>query len=493
MRCGNKIWGWLLGLGAVASLADAGRAQTPAQVPALNVERAVMTALQNNPDLAVARKNLGIAQAGIVIARTYPFNPVWQQYVFYTGGPASAGITGRVSFNENVRLDLELRGQGQIRQGAAQAALSRVEWEVAGQELLVAVRTVRAYQTLAYRQDKVRVLEDMVRVQEEVVSRVTALEKQGLLKPADKILAEVDLAEARAAIAPARALQVAAWTELRRVLGVEGAMPPVQAALEPVPDLSADGLEQLARQRRPDLHALEMVIVEADQRVRLEIANRFGNPSIGPSVNYNETRVYFMGAWILYQLPVLNTRRGDILQRQAERDRAVADAHRLGVQIGYDVEVARERLGQARQWVEHFTSDTLPALKKAAEKLEELFKANEVGVLQPLDAQRRLLRARDSYLDALWELHMARADLVAAVGDLNLIVGTPAPAAPCPAPPGPPVRQLPPPAPVVQPVQHVAPAARPTLSLQPSRPARAEFEPPVVVPPALLPPVRHGD
>ena len=51
-----------------------------------------------------------------------------------------------------------------------------------------------------------------------------------------------------------------------------------------------------------------------------------------------------------------------------------------------------------------------------------LFAAGEpsVDVLRLIDARKRLLRARDGYLDALWELSQARADLAAAVGDIEL-------------------------------------------------------------------------
>jgi outer membrane protein TolC len=40
-----------------------------------------------------------------------------------------------------------------------------------------------------------------------------------------------------------------------------------------------------------------------------------------------------------------------------------------------------------------------------------------VDVLRVIDVRRKLLRARDSYLDALWAVSQARADLLAATGE----------------------------------------------------------------------------
>ncbi len=447
--------GWRIGLATLIALSGSAQGQTPPGAPTslppvqpamqagLTIERAVALALERNPDLAVVRTQRGVASASVVIARTYPFNPVWQSYYFGTGGPTSAGITSRFAFQENFRLDLELRGQGKIRREAAQATLSRTEWEIATQELIVAVRTIRAFYTLLYRQEKVRVLEEMVRVQEEAIKRVQRLIDQGPLRPSDLLLARGDLVETQAAVGPARALLVAAWNDLRRQLGLEGDDPQAQGALDTAaPEADSPGLEHLAHERRPDLRALQMVLAEAEQRVRLEIANRYGNPSLGPAINYNETRVTFTGAWLIYQLPVLNTRRGDIMQRQAERDRAMADERRLQVQVGQDVQAARDRLREARKWVHFYAAESLPVLQKAADTLDRLFAEGEpnVDVLRPIDARRRLLRARDMYLDALWELAQARADLAAAVGDFTLAL--------CPGVEGPPARPtLLPPAP----------------------------------------------
>ena len=55
-----------------------------------------------------------------------------------------------------------------------------------------------------------------------------------------------------------------------------------------------------------------------------------------------------------------------------------------------------------------------------------------------LDVRRKLLRARDTYLDALFELSQARVDLAAAVADLSLAACNPPPVeAPAAAPDSP--------------------------------------------------------
>ena len=46
----------------------------------------VRFAVESNPLLAAIREQRGVAAAGVVIARTYPFNPLLQSFVLGDGG-----------------------------------------------------------------------------------------------------------------------------------------------------------------------------------------------------------------------------------------------------------------------------------------------------------------------------------------------------------------------------------------------------------------------
>src|SRR3954453_14152231 len=95
-------------------------ALAPAGPPVLPMDAAVRFALEHNPQLAVARTQRGLAQAGVVLARTYPYNPVYNGVILGVSGPDVANHV----FNEHyVVQQLEIRGQGRQRRAAAAAAL----------------------------------------------------------------------------------------------------------------------------------------------------------------------------------------------------------------------------------------------------------------------------------------------------------------------------------------------------------------------------------
>jgi hypothetical protein len=58
--------------------------------------------------------------------------------------------------------------------------------------------------------------------------------------------------------------------------------------------------------------------------------------------------------------------------------------------------------------------------------MQQLFIKGDPGVdvLRVVDLRRKLLKARDGYLDALWEVTQARADVAAAVGDPTQALAT---------------------------------------------------------------------
>ena len=53
-------------------------------------------------------------------------------------------------------------------------------------------------------------------------------------------------------------------------------------------------------------------------------------------------------------LPVLNTHRGDILQRQAEQTKAMLELRQLEVLVEQDLQAALAKLHKARTWAETY-------------------------------------------------------------------------------------------------------------------------------------------
>jgi outer membrane protein TolC len=389
----------------------------------VNLDAAVSWALRYNPELAVQRQQRGIAAAKVLIANTYPFNPILENRIQGAAGPVSAGITNSVPLEHLILWEMEVRGQGKLRRQGAAAGLSRTDWEIARQEQLLIARVLAAFSTWLYRDEKLRLFVETQSFNDQLVEDVRGLMKAGKLHANDLILAQTEAEAVRDLVESAREARVAARYDVFRVLGIVGGTFQLQGTLAVPPlALTAQAMQETALQSRGDLLARQAAIAEAEANLRLARANRFGNPTVGPVYVLDPSRVSAIGIQLNVPLPVATLHRGDIAQRDAERTLAVLDLRQTETLVRQDVQSAAARLAAAQTRAEIYRTRILPGLRKADEDMEQLFRAGAPGVdvLRVLDVRRRLLTARDSYLDTLWRVTQVRAELVAAVGVLGL-------------------------------------------------------------------------
>ncbi len=394
--------------------------------PVLSLEAAVRWALLYNPELAAIRQQHGLAATGVVIARTYPYNPVAQSTVLYAHGPPAAGVTNPVPNQHQITLALEVLGQRNFRQQAAFAALSRTDWDIATQEVNFAVNAIRAFDGLLYRQAKLGVMEEFLRLNERAVEQVKPLVDLGTLQPADLILARTEVNNVRTQIGLQQTALEAARKDFYRALGIDGGDFTPQGTLNRAAPLSGpDELLDSALEHRPALFARRAAVDEAEARLRLQVADRFGNPAVGPVYQVNETEVNFVGAQLSVPLPLFNRRQGEIQQLRAQQAQALLSLRQTEVEIRQDVRTAVARLAKARAWVDNYQNQVLPELRKGLDDMERLFRQGRPGVdyLRVLDVRRALLRAQDGYVDAQLVYAQALADLAQAVGDPSLAMG----------------------------------------------------------------------
>ncbi len=401
--------------------------------PYLTRQDAVLQALQNNPLLKTVRHQHGFGDAAVLLARTYPFNPVFTTIVAHNSGPESAGITNS-TFNEDyVVLELELRGQGRYRRDGAAAMVTRIEWEIVQQEIAVSVAVIRAYNTALYREKKLEAVEETIKLNAQALESVRRLVEAGKLRAADQLLAASALEDVRAQRGQSKTALAIARSDLRRVLGTLDDAFGLAGGLDvQLPNNDQNALTQLALAKRPDLQARYAAIQEAESALKLIEANRFGNPVAGPQFAIDATQVVQVGARVTFPLPVFNLKRGEILKARTEVAKVRSEARGLELQTAQDVQAALSRFFDAKAWAEAYEKEVVPNLRKTKQEMEKLFINNDpaADISRVLAVQRAYLKAAESLLDARYEMSQAEADLALAVAEPALalgITGSPAP------------------------------------------------------------------
>lgn len=394
----------------------------------LTLQYALQFALENNPSLATQRRQRGIASARLIIAETYPFNPVLEMRTQYASGPEVAGVTNKVPVESLLLWEVEVRGQRQFRKEGAAAALSRTEWEIAYQEQTLAVQVIRTYGQLLYRREKLRLLEETLKINEGLADDVRKLVDLAKLRTPELIPIQTEVSVTLDLVSAGRESLAAARQEFIRGLGAVEAQFDLEGMLEPPPWVWNNAeMEQLALARRADLRAQQMAVTEASANMQLTAANRYGNPILGPVYGFDPSKIRTIGVQANIPLPSFNIHRGEMFQSEAEYVQAVTLLRQRETNVRQDVASALARLAAAESRAEIIRRKALPDVERAGEDMRKLFEAGEPGVdiIKVIDTRRKILSMRDSYLDALWSVRQARADLLAATGEPALEFGKP--------------------------------------------------------------------
>jgi cobalt-zinc-cadmium efflux system outer membrane protein len=235
----------------------------------------------------------------------------------------------------------------------------------------------------------------------------------------EALQAGLALGQAQNDVAAARGEVAAARAELNALLAYPlDSSPALADPLEPGPLPTAVTAMAQALAGNAELDVLQKRIDEQRARVALARAMRRPDPSVTGTLTYDAPGEFTFGwrAAAAVALPIFTTGRPDIAVAEATLARATADREARVAQISGAVTAALARAAAARQTVDRYQSDILPASLQVEQMAEESYRAGQTGLpayLQTLQAARDV---RQRALQAALDYHLALADLERAMG-----------------------------------------------------------------------------
>jgi cobalt-zinc-cadmium efflux system outer membrane protein len=456
--------------GAAAPVSDAPAVSAAGPLEggeSISLQTALYGAITGNPDLVALRNSNLASPEAVEVARHFPttLNPtLWVDCRPFNYGP---GPTGRWQPMDTLiyvswRQPIELGHQTTHRYAIARAALTQQQWNVVQAELLAMVQTYRFFQTSAYRREKLRVTRELAAFNDRLLAslkrRVEA--NQVGVAAGDVVLAEVENQATRQLVEAARQDYTIALTDLRNQIGrpeSAGAAEPLGEFILPrdIPPIDEQAMIQLALQSRPDIHAARAAADGACAAMKLANADRRPTPVVGPLFERDEANIQYFGFVYVQPIPILNTGKPLLRQREADYRRAQAVVQQAEQRAVTQVRSAVAKWNSANRLAGR-TVGLTGQLRAQVERMDRLFEANQTDLTKLLQARQRLIQLRNAELDAIWQATQAQADLLTALGAPTLISAliTPPPvpaaaAAPTPAPaPAPDSLTVPSPAPV---------------------------------------------
>lgn len=418
---------------AVALHATALAAQAPAQLPArlpdstrfatgqpivLTRGAAIATALENNPQLAVARAQTAQASARRVGAIAVP-DPGFTYSLDNRTRFLQLGNTGQR--NAAIGMAVPFPDKFRLRNRAATSEVRAFQFSYAGLRQEIAAQTSREYDSLLV---ALRHREDFTAGRDlasDFLRKTRARFEGGTVPKLDVIRAQVTLAQAENdVIASARDVTLAS-DALDRLMGLPLGTPVLPADSLGVPPFlpDLDPLASAALELRPELKGLASQ--RAGARANTALAREFWLPDLVLSVqrDYGPGGIgalYSTG--VALPLPVFYWQhaRGQIAESGYRERELSASYLDLAAQVSQEVRAAYASASVAFRQAIYIRDVLLPAAREAYRVASVSYGLGGSSALEVLDARRSLLGAQTQYADALAAASSARADLERAVG-----------------------------------------------------------------------------
>ncbi|EJN38777.1 outer membrane protein [Pseudomonas sp. GM84] len=384
----------------------------------LSLPEALSAAFANNPELAAAGREIGIAegerrQAGLIpnpelswevedTRRDTSTTTVTLSQALELGGKRGARIAVASSGQTIAQLDLQRQRNG-LRADVVQAFHTALRAQTA-------VELAQQSQALTARGLKV------------VQGRVTA----GQSSPVEATRAQVQLAQAHAEVRRAETQRTVAFQALARLTGSPlAAFREVQAAdLSPGAAPSTDALlAQLEQTAEWRLAAAQ--IERGDASLGSEKAQRIPDLTVSLGSQYSREdreRVNVVG--LSMPLPLFDRNQGNVLAAARRADQARDLRNAVELRLRSETRSAVSQWRTALQDVEDYERTILPSAQQAVDTATRGFEMGKFAFLDVLDAQRTLIEARALYLEALAQATDARAQVERIYGDVAALSNT---------------------------------------------------------------------
>jgi cobalt-zinc-cadmium efflux system outer membrane protein len=395
--------------------------QEPAEP--LTMAAAIRLALESNPTIAAARREIEATEAQVLQGSLRP-NP---------GFSVATENASRVSRSASAQVELPIeRGDKRAaRVDAAQRGRDVAVSDLSGRQLKVRAAVMAAFFDVLAAQELLALAQDSAALARRATDIAAKRVAAGKVSPVEETKARVAEAGVRVSLTQAQSelrnarRRLASWwgnpsPRFSEALGDVDRMPSL-----PDPDaieqrLSTSPLLERARlelERRKSLVNVEQSKTVQDFTVSVGVQRR------------EESQREQMMVGISVPIPLYNRNQGNLLEALRREDKARDELVATRITLASEAYQVVERLSARRQEAELLRDEVLPGAKSAYEAATIGFENGKFSFLEVLDAQRTFFSAKSQYLNALAALHRAVTDLESILGQSESGASSPSPSA----------------------------------------------------------------
>jgi cobalt-zinc-cadmium efflux system outer membrane protein len=387
------------------------------EVKPITIKEAIGIALERNPDIKAALKDYEAARARIYRAKAFPEPELSWEFDFQ---PRFFGLKDAGERNLSISQLFEFPGRRHFRYKVAEkeALISQAGYNVARLDLIAQVRiafhaVLLAGEKVNYNQQNLKLSQNFLRMAQirYEAGSVAKLEVLRARVEEAKARNELNLAENELDLSKA-ALNFLLARPMETALQIEGKLEaqPLQPSLEE--------LQKKAFNYRPEIIGVHHAVDGA--RSALSLAKLSYAPDFG--IRAGQHWASELGnTWDIefgINLPIFfwQRQKGEVAEARAHLYSLTSVSESTKNRIGLEVKDAFLRVAALKNRIQLFQEEILVEAREAYRIAVRSYEEGEIGNLELLEGQRTLMEVNLSYADALFEYHVALAELEKAVG-----------------------------------------------------------------------------
>jgi outer membrane protein, heavy metal efflux system len=386
--------------------------QTPSSAQRLTLAAALDRAERQNLDLAAARAQRAVAQAGVRVAGERP-------------NPTAFFAATRDTPHESLFFDapIELGSKRQRRIDVAKQEIGVTEMEIAALERQLRHEVRDAYFELAHARGATAQQADVLKLAQRLHDIAQARFQAGDIAQLEVTQADLEAARAQADLQVAQQEEKVALSDLNALLNEAPATDwdLGDVLSEPLPgEVTLDGLLVRAGASNAEIARINQEQKVQKSETALLKAERVPNLGVEFGVDFNSPGQggYKEGArgQLSMDLPIFSRNQGEIAQSLASEQALDAELSAIRRANDAKVESAYFDLVARRTEVQVYHDSLLPASQKLEQMAEDSYQSGKANILMVLSAQQDVHQVQRQYLDSLLAVQSAFSALEEAVG-----------------------------------------------------------------------------
>jgi outer membrane protein TolC len=386
----------------------------------LSLQEAIEIALQNNPEVAGARKGVDAARGRFWRGVSPPPASLSWEYDYI---PRGSGVNAYGERVIGVSQTIDFPTTIVLRGVSLSSVTDAAEADYVSTLRSMTMHVKLAYYALLAMQEKLRLAEENLAIADDFAEKAGIRHNVGEATSLEQLTAKVQRTQAQNAVEGARNDLRVAMAELNFTFGrgkdqLGQEYTPTDSLRYRPHTLQLESLVEQAHQSNPDLQSAQFRLSAA--AVNRSIAWSSILPSFTVSYSWqvqgNNPNLHGVAFGISVPIWFLFDQRGQVQEAAAEHVRVESELTAKRNLVSLNVQNAYLDYKNDERQVQLCNTDLLPQAEEVYRTAAASYRAGEITYLEFLQARQTVISARSTFIDALYHYNAAIARLENAVG-----------------------------------------------------------------------------